>query len=159
MKRSRFGWVDLFAGTRFLVPVSERALEEAGRAAQMAPGETLVDLKCGNGAVAVFWAETFHVYVRGIAGTAEFVAAAQEHADRSPAKSRLRFFHDDPAHEPGQGPVDLLSLLRGGTPDPGLLGDGGRIVQGRFDFAEEAPDVLREVFFDEPRPAGDVVMA
>ncbi len=156
MKRSRFGWVDLFLGNRFLIPVSERGLDEAGRAANLAAGETLLDLKCGNGAAAVFWAQTFHVYARGIAGTAEFVTSAQEHADRSPARSRLRFFHDDPAHAAGQGPVDVLVLLRGGTPRPVFLRPGGRIIQGRFVFDTEAPPELRTVFFDEPQADGDV---
>jgi len=111
MKASRFGWRDLYAGTRFLVPLGEEALVEAGRAAGLREGTTLLELACGNGTVAIFLAEEFHAYARGVDASAELVADACRHAERSAAPHRVRFVHEDPARPP-DGPFDVVCALR-----------------------------------------------
>jgi SAM-dependent methyltransferase len=137
---SRFDWSDLYHGARFLAPLSEEALLLAGRAAGLKEGATLLELACGNGAAAVFLAEEFHIYVRGVEGRADLLAEARRHAERSAAGPRIRFFHGDPLHpEAGLGPVDFVCAFRGPAGvEAGLLGRGGRVLAGRF-FARRSP--------------------
>ena len=136
-----FGWCDLYSGNRFWVPVSEAALLEAGEAAGLAGGMTLVETSCGNGAVCVFLAEAFHVYARGIEADPELLAKAVALAGRSPARSRVKFFSDDVT-----APVDVVWSVR--RPDMHRI-PGSRIVVGRYRVAGEA---AREfpVAFEEP---------
>ena len=161
MPASRFGWSDLFHGARFLAPVSEEALLLAGRAAGFREGATLLELACGNGAVAAFLAEEFHLYARGVEAHADLLAEAQKHAERSPAGRRLRFIHGDPLHpDEGLGPVDVLCDLRLETGTPGEpLRRGGRMLVGRFVSRRGAvPAQVAEVFdLVEPRPPGRVL--
>jgi hypothetical protein len=125
-----FGWSELFAGNRFWAPVSEAALLEAGRAAGLSGGMTLVEASCGNGAVSVFFAEEFHVYARGVEADPVFLEDAKTLAGRSPAHNRVRFFMDDVV-----GPVDLhLSLRRPSAAPPGCA----RMLIGRFRADEAA---------------------
>jgi len=159
MKASRFGWRDLYAGTRFLVPLGEEALVEAGRAAGLREGTTLLELACGNGTVAIFLAEEFHAYARGVDASAELVADACRHAERSAAPHRVRFVHEDPARPP-DGPFDVVCALR--EPARGAtaaLRRGGSLVIGRY-LARGGPAERAEIaeafpLADDP-PAGEV---
>jgi len=143
-----FGWNELFAGNRFLVPVSEAALLEAGRAAGLTGGMTLLETSCGNGAASVFLAEEFHLYARGIESSVpELLEGARALAERSHASNRVRFFIDDVA-----GPVDVLLCLR---QSPAARPGCGRLLLGRY-RAESAE--LADVFPVAPaEPPGSVV--
>jgi len=105
---------------------------EAGAAAGLHEGMTLLELGSGNGSVAVFLAEEFHIYVRGVESHADLVESAREHAERSPAAARIRFFHDDDHHpDAGLGPVDAVVALRGPA-DLGLVRPGGVALLGHY---------------------------
>lgn len=128
MRERRFGPRELYAGSRFLAPLSEEALMEAGRAAGLREGATLFDVGAGNGCAAVFLAEAFHLYVRGIEADPDLLDLARANAARSPARQRIRF---SPPETPG--PVDFVAALRAPfLPAPGLLRPGGRLLLGRF---------------------------
>lgn len=156
-----FGWRELYAGNRFLAPVSEAALLEAGRAAGLSEGATVLDLACGNGAASIFLAEEFHVYARGIDAAADLIASAQAHAERSRAGRRVRFFHEDAANpDAGHGPVDFACALRGGEDVPvALLRAGGRCILGRYVLARDpAPAELAEHFpIDAAPPEAEIL--
>lgn len=129
MRERRFGPRELYAGSRFLAPLSEEALMEAGRAAGLREGATLFDIGTGNGCAAIFLAEAFHLYVRGIEADPDLLDLARANAARSPARQRIRF---SPPESPG--PVDFVTALRvpfQNAPDP-LLRPGGRLLLGRF---------------------------
>lgn len=149
-----FGWSDLYAGNRFWAPLSEAALLEAGEAAGLSGGMTLLETCCGNGAVSIFLAEEFHVYARGLEAIADAVRCARAAARRSPAAARVRFFHGE--LEPGYGPVDAVCCLRRPTPAVGeLVGSSGRVVWGRY--VSSHPE-LRACFpVAEGQPGGIVV--
>ncbi len=128
MRERRFGPRELYAGSRFLAPLSEEALMEAGRAAGLREGATLLDVGAGNGCAAIFLAEAFHLYVRGIEADPELLDLARANAAKSPARPRIRFSPSEPA-----GPVDFVAALR--VPflrAPDLLRPEGRVILGRF---------------------------
>jgi len=141
-----FGWGDLYAGSRFCAPVSESALLEAGRAAGIGEGATVLDLACGNAACALFWAEEFHAYVRGVEEDPDLLRLARRHAGRSAAGRRFLTLAAPP-----DAPVDIVCALRGALGgDPGALArPGGRILLGRC----LAPPGLALPFPAAPRPA------
>lgn len=157
MSSSRFGWADLYAGNRFAAPLSEEALLEAGRAAGLQPGMTVLEAGCGNGAASIFLAEEFHVYVRGLDANQDFIDAARAGAGASPASGRVRFFHEDPCHlDPAHGPVDLLCSFRGWDPRPAaLVRPGGGLLVGRFVACREGapPEVVDAFALGAPRQA------
>lgn len=129
MRERRFGPRELYAGSRFLAPLSEDALLEAGHAAGLREGATLLEVGAGNGCAAVFLAEAFHLYARGIEADPELLELARANGEKSPARQRLRFSPPET-----QGPFDFVAALR--TPLPasrGLLRPGGRLLLGRFD--------------------------
>jgi SAM-dependent methyltransferase len=146
--RTRFGWVDAHRGNRFLAPVSETTLLDAGRAAGLRAGSTLLEVGCGNGAATVLLAEAFHAYGRGIDGAAEWVAEASAHAARSPARARLRFLHGDPSHpDPGLGRVDCVLSLGGDVPVARtMVRPGGALVLGDYHVDASAPAGVAELF-------------
>jgi hypothetical protein len=128
MRERRFGPRELYAGSRFLAPLSEEALLEAGRAAGLHEGATLFEAAAGNGCAAIFLAEAFHLYARGAEGDPALLELAQASATRSPARHRLRFSPPD-----GHGPFDFVASFRVPLPPaPGLLRPGGRLLVGRF---------------------------
>jgi SAM-dependent methyltransferase len=146
---SGFGSRELYGGSRFLVPLSEEALLEAGRAAGFHEGATLLELGAGNGCAAVFLAEAFHLYVRGVEGDPELLGLARENGARSPARQRLRFLAGD---DVPRGPFDYVAALRGPVATAGLARPGGRLLLGRF----LAPPELLPVFPPVRDPPGDV---
>jgi hypothetical protein len=123
MRELRFGTRELYAGSRFIVPLSEEALLAAGHAAGFRAGGTLVEVGAGNGCVAVFLAEAFHLYVRGFESDPALLDLARANAERSPARRRLRF---SAGEADGQG--DFVAALRGPAPVV-----GARLLLGRFD--------------------------
>jgi len=126
MRERRFGPRELYRGSRFLAPLSEDALLEAGRAAGLHEGATLLEIGTGNGCVAIFLAEAFHLYARGFEGDPELLEAAMDAGSKSPARQRLRF------SEPGaSGPVDFVAALRVPA-GPLALRPGGRLLLGRY---------------------------
>ncbi|MFI5401757.1 MAG: SAM-dependent methyltransferase [Planctomycetota bacterium] len=128
MRERRFGPRELYAGSRFLAPLSEEALMEAGAAAGLREGATLFDVGTGNGCAAIFLAEAFHLYVRGVEADPELLELARANAARSPARQRIRF---TPPEAPG--PVDVVAALRVPfLPPSDLLRPGGRLLLGRF---------------------------
>ncbi len=128
MRERRFGPRELYAGSRFLAPLSEEALLEAGRAANLHEGATLLDVGAGNGCAAIFLAEAFHLYVRGVEADPELLDLARANAARSPARQRLRFSPPE-----NHGPVDFVAALRMQfLPAPAPLRPGGRLLLGRF---------------------------
>ncbi len=145
MRERRFGPRELYAGSRFLAPLSEEALMEAGRSAGLREGATLLDVGAGNGCAAIFLAEAFHLYVRGIEADPELLGLARANAAKSPARPRIRFSDSE---QPG--PVDFVAALR--VPflkAPDLLRPLGRLLLGRFVAPEglgfpvaEAPAVV-----------------
>ncbi|MCK6461893.1 MAG: hypothetical protein L6Q95_18590 [Planctomycetes bacterium] len=145
MRERRFGPVQLYAGSRFLAPLSEEALHEAGRAAGLHEGATLLELGAGNGCAAIYLAEAFHLYARGFEGDPDLLAVAQANASKSPARQRLRFT----APEPAGGPVDFVASFRVPVAVPPLR-PGGRLLLGRyvaptdlgFPAAEAPPNVI-----------------
>jgi SAM-dependent methyltransferase len=126
MRERRFGPRELYAGSRFLAPLSEEALHEAGRAAGLHEGATLLELGAGNGCAAIYLAEAFHLYARGFEGDPDLLAVAQANAAKSPAGKRLRFTPPEPAG----GPVDFIASFR--LPIPAPLRPGGRLILGRY---------------------------
>jgi hypothetical protein len=129
MRERRFGSLELYAGSRFTAPLSEEALLEAGGAAGLREGATLVDFAPGNGCASVFLAEAFHLYVRGYEGDPLLLDLARGNGERSPARHRVRF---SPPEGPS-GPVDFVASLRVPLPE-GLIQvrpDGRRIL-GRY---------------------------
>ena len=134
MRERRFGPRELYAGSRFLAPLSEEALLEAGRAAKLREGATLLEVGAGNGCAAIFLAEEYHLYVRGVEADPELLELARANALKSPARQRLRFSPPDTL-----GPVDYVAALRVPfLPGPALLRPGGRLLLGRF----VAPEAL-----------------
>lgn len=134
MRERRFGPRELYAGSRFLAPLSEGALLEAGRAAGFREGATLLDIGSGNGCAAIFLAEAFHLYVRGVEADPDLLPLAQANAQKSPARQRLRF-----SAEAAGSPFDFAAALRVPyAPAPELLRPGARVLLGRF----VAPDGL-----------------
>lgn len=127
MRERRFGPVELYAGSRFLAPLSEEALHEAGRAAGLHEGATLLELGTGNGCAAIYLAEAFHVYARGFEGDPDLLVVAQANASKSPARQRLRFTPP----EPSAGPVDFVASFRVPVALPPLR-PGGRLLLGRY---------------------------
>jgi SAM-dependent methyltransferase len=128
MRERRFGPRELYAGSRFLAPLSEEALMEAGRAAGLREGATFLDVGAGNGCAAIFLAEAFHLYVRGVEADAELLDLARANAAKSPARPRIRFSASELP-----GPVDFVAALRGPFPGaPALLRPEGRLLLGRF---------------------------
>jgi len=125
MRERRFGPRELYAGSRFLAPLSEEALHEAGRAAGLHEGATLLEVGAGNGCAAIYLAEAFHLYARGFEGDEDLLAVAQANALKSPARQRLRFTAPEPP-----GPVDFVASLR--VPVPAPLRPGGRLILGRY---------------------------
>jgi SAM-dependent methyltransferase len=145
MRERRFGARELYAGSRFLAPLSEEALLEAGRAAGLREGATLLEVGTGNGCAAVFLAEAFHLYVRGIESDPELLDLARANGEKSPARQRVRF---SPPEAPG--PFDFVAALRTPLPPgPAPLRPGGRLLLGRF----EAP---RDLGFPLAEPPGRV---
>jgi hypothetical protein len=126
MRERRFGPRELYAGSRFLAPLSEEALHEAGRAAGLHEGATLLELGAGNGCVSIYLAEEFHLYARGFEGDPELLGVAEANALRSPARQRLRFTPP----EPSMGPVDFAVSFRVPLPAPARA--GGRVILGRY---------------------------
>ncbi|HEX5138769.1 MAG TPA: hypothetical protein VFY93_17485, partial [Planctomycetota bacterium] len=126
MRERRFGRKELYAGSRFLAPLSEEALHEAGQAAGLHEGATLQDLAAGNGCATIYLAEAFHLYARGFEGDPELLEVAQENARKSPARQRIRFTPPEPL-----GPVDFVASLRVPVALPPLR-PGGRILVGRY---------------------------
>ncbi len=127
MRERRFGPLELYAGSRFLAPLSEEALHEAGRAAGLNEGATLLELGAGNGCAAIYLAEAFHLYARGFEGDPDLLAVARANASKSPARQRLRFT----APEPVAGPVDFVASFRVPVPTPPLR-PGARLLLGRY---------------------------
>ncbi len=136
-----FGWSDLLRGNRFWAPVSESALLDAGHAAELCGGLTLIEVSCGHGAAALFLAEEFHLYARGFDDQGNVIEGAREIAGRSPAARRIRFFHGEPS-----GPVDAVCSLRRPAA-ASLVRGGGSLLLGRFMRDGEPADP----------PGGDVV--
>jgi hypothetical protein len=149
MSALRFGSRELYGGSRFLVPLSEEALLEAGRAAGFHEGATLLEVGAGNGCAAVFLAEAFHLYVRGIEADPELLELAGAKGAKSPARQRLRFLGGG---EVPKGPFDFVAALRGPAPTRELVRPGGRMVLGRF----LVPPDLAAGFPPVPEPPGDV---
>jgi SAM-dependent methyltransferase len=143
MRERRFGPRELYAGSRFLAPLSEAALLEAGRAAGLHEGATLLDVASGNGCAAIFLAEAFHLYVRGIEGDPELLDVAQANGAKSPARRRLRFSPPE-----AQGPVDFVASLRVPASSDGRYAPrpGGRLLLGGY----VAPPGLGFPVFDPP---------
>jgi len=138
-----FGTRELYQGSRFLAPLSEEALLEAGRAADLHDGATLLDVGAGNGCAAVYLAEAFHAYVRGVESDADLLGLARGHAERSPARSRLRFTGPgDPAGTPVDCVVALCTPGAASVPVP-----PGRAIVGRFQAPREPVGLF-------PAPAG-----
>ncbi len=164
MAFARFGWPEALSGNRFHAPVSEASLLEAAAASGLREGDTLLELACGNGAVAIFLAETAHAYVRGIDACATMIESARAHAARSPAGRRARFLHDDAQHpDPLHGPVDLLVSLRGwGAAEvpalKALLHPGGRLLLGCFRSPVDAPPEVLAAFPVTTEPAPGEVL-
>jgi len=152
MAIARFGWPEALSGNRFHAPVSEASLLEAAEAAGLREGHTLLELACGNGAVALFLAESAHAYARGIDACATMIGSARAHASRSTAGRRARFLHDDALHPDAlHGPVDLVVSLRGwGAAEVpalrALLRPGGRLLLGCFRCPANAPAELLAAF-------------
>jgi len=156
----RFGWTELYEGNRFLAPLSESALHEAGVAAELQAGETLLEVGCGAGGASLYLAEEFHLYARGLDASRKWVTRAQEHARRSPAANRLRYFHEDAAH-PGaeHGPVDVVCALHGDWQEVfSCVRPGGSVLLGRYvQRRPDAPQELLESFGIAPRdPPGEL---
>lgn len=147
MRERRFGPRELYAGSRFLAPLSEEALNEAGRAAGLYEGATFVEYGTGNGCAAIYLAEEFHLYARGHEGDPDLLAVAQANALRSPARQRLRFLPSEPA----RGPVDFAASFRVpfGTPPPQAR---ERVLLGRY----VAPP---ELGFPLANPPGEILWA
>jgi len=150
-----FGLTELFSGNRFLAPLSESALLEAGRAAEFHAGETLVEVDCGTGGAALLFAEEFHLYARGLDEDERMIGEARDRARRSPAHRRVRFHHRDGA----SGPVDILCALRGIGCVDSLLRRGGRKIVGRFvALREGVPHELADAFpLTADPPGGEIV--
>lgn len=128
MRERRFGPRELYRGSRFLAPLSEEALLEAGRAAGLREGSTLLEVGAGNGCAAIFLAEAFHLYARGVEADPDLLELARANALKSPARQRLRFSPPET-----HGPVDCVAVLRVPfLPGPALLRPGGRLLLGRF---------------------------
>jgi len=126
MRERRFGQRELYAGSRFLAPLSEEALHEAGVALGLHEGATLLDLGVGNGCATIYLAEAFHLYARGFEGDPELLEVAQANGAKSPARQRIRFTAPE---TPGR--VDFVASLRVPIPLPPLR-PGGRILVGRY---------------------------
>ncbi len=152
MAFARFGWPEALSGNRFHAPVSEASLLEAAASAGLREGHTLLELACGNGAVALFLAEAAHAYARGIDACATMIGSACAHAARSGAGHRARFLHDDALHPDAlHGPVDLVVSLRGWGAGQGaslgaLLRPGGRLLLGCFRSPPGAPAEILAAF-------------
>jgi len=133
MRERRFGSRELYAGSRFLAPLSEEALLEAGEAAGLREGATLVDFGAGNGCATIFLAEAFHLYARGFEGDPDLLEVARTNATRSPARQRIRFSPPE-----AQVPVDFVASLRVPAPPDALdaVRPGGRLLLGLYDAPE-----------------------
>lgn len=152
MKESSFTAGDLYRGTRFLAPLSENALLEAAAAAGARPGETVLDLGCGNGAAAEVLAVEGHLYVRGVEADPDLFASAVRHRERSVARARLRFYEGAPdAVTEAAGPVDIVCSLFG-TPTAAAPGHAGRVLVGRYVLDRPG---LADVFFPDPHPGAE----
>jgi SAM-dependent methyltransferase len=150
-----FGLTELYQGNRFLAPVSESALLEAGRAAEFHAGETLLEVDCGTGGAALLFAEEFHLYARGLDSDERLIGEARDRARRSPAHRRVRFHLRDGA----SGPVDILCAFRGNGCVDALLRRGGKKLLGRFVVLRKGvPEELARAFpLTEDPPEGEVV--
>jgi len=137
-----FGARELYEGSRFLAPLSEEALLEAGRAADLHEGATLLAVGAGNGCAAIFLAEAFHAYARCVEEDPELLELAREHGERSPARRRLRFTGSAAGEA---GPFDCVASLCAPRPAP-VPAAAGRLLLGRFDV----PPALAGLF---PAPA------
>ncbi|MHC4934331.1 MAG: SAM-dependent methyltransferase [Planctomycetota bacterium] len=150
-----FGLTELFCGNRFLAPLSESALLEAGRAAGFHAGETLLEVDCGTGGAALLFAEEFHLYARGLDVDERMIGEARDRARRSPARHRVRYYLRDGA----AGPVDILCAFRGNDCAASLLRPGGRRLVGRFvALRDEVPDELSAAFpLTADAPSGEIL--
>ena len=158
MVTSRFGWADLYRGSRFSFPVSEKALLDGATAAGLVPGMTVLDLRAGTGGVAIFLAEEFHVYVRCVEQAPNLLALATERVSHSHAARRIRLCASAEALAPG--PYDLVCSLGAEPPRlDRLLGRNGRLLLGRaVQRRTPLPDRVRDVFAPAEPSERDAVL-
>jgi SAM-dependent methyltransferase len=73
---------EIFKYSDIFNPISLQTLQAAGKLANFAPGKTLVELGCGKGFPALFWASIFGVQVEGF-------DRSQTYVDYSNARAKL----------------------------------------------------------------------
>ncbi len=140
-----------------MAPLSEETLIAAGCAARLEPGMTLLEFDCGTGAASIFLAEEFHLYARGFDNRTELLERARESAERSPAHTRVRFFHSD-ADGPGLSGagVEVICSLSGSHDHAdGLLVARPRALLGSYRYEESRiPAEVSDTFPFRPAPVG-----
>ncbi len=82
MESTLISYEEIFKYSDIFNPISLQTLQAAGKLANFAPGKTLVELGCGKGFPALFWASIFGVQVEGF-------DRGQVYVDYSNARAKL----------------------------------------------------------------------
>jgi 2-polyprenyl-3-methyl-5-hydroxy-6-metoxy-1,4-benzoquinol methylase len=77
----------IFRNTDIFNPIALQTLHAAGKLAQLSPEKTLIELGCGKGFPALFWASAFGIQVEG-------VDLSQAYVDYANARARLLNLQD-----------------------------------------------------------------
>ena len=158
MELTPISYDEIFKYSDIFNPISLQTLQAAGKLANFAPGKTLVDLGCGKGFPALFWASIFGVQVEGF-------DRSQTYVDYSNARAKLLnlshlacFFRQDLKSFQFTKKYDVVASLGVGVEVFGgwfrafkffrsLLKDGGVVLFGEPVWTSRPvkPEVLRSL--------------
>ncbi len=156
MKLTPISYEEIFKYSDIFNPISLQTLQAVGKLANFAPGKTLVELGCGKGFPALFWASIFGVQVEGF-------DISQSYVDYSNARAKLlnlshiaSFFRQDLKSFASTKKYDIVASLGVGAEVFGgwsgafkffrsLLKDDGVVLFGEPVWTSRAvkPEVLR----------------
>ncbi|GID26627.1 SAM-dependent methyltransferase [Paractinoplanes brasiliensis] len=131
-------------------PIDEVKLAVLGRALQLRPGTTMLDLACGSGEMLCTWARDHGISGTGVDISTVFVEQARTRAVELGVAGSVTFVHDDAAGFVAAEPVDVTACIGATWIGNGLPGTiellerslrpGGLMLIGEPYWREEPPD-------------------
>ncbi len=134
---------EIFTRTDIFNPISLQALHAAGKLAQLSPEKTLIELGCGKGFPALFWASAFGVKVMGVDRSQSYVDYANSRARLLNLQDQTCFSVQDLKTFSPAEKFDFVSFLGVGTDVY-----GGK--QAAFDAFRSMLKPEGIIFFSEP---------